>query len=219
MALARELNDWVVHQHEGSQGPHFVGVKPALAIRACRLNPGRSFTLAATSGPSFEVTFDQSTFAKNLGQTFQQEKVTPASALFRRLAIGVVVAVLALGGWTAYNSSHEREVAATVASLAGDQKNQKEALARVSATAAASISQDVVNRMRKATFLVVMEDAQGRKFGMGTAWAVGPNTLATNAHIAGFCDDQFPVEDRKLAECNEIKPGEKCLCCNPGLEA
>jgi hypothetical protein len=220
LALVRDLNDWVVHLHEGSQGAHYVGIEPALAGPGLPIESGSIFHLGNDTGPSFDVTFDQSALAGDLRQTVSQEKVTLAPQLFRRLAIGggLVAALLAVAfGWsTAQNMRRDHELAATVASLAVDQKNDRNALAHMSAAAAASIDQNIINRMRKATFLVVEEDAQGRKFGMGTAWAIGPDVLATNAHIAGICDDTFPIADRSMAECNELKPGERMLVVQPG---
>lgn len=219
-ALVRELDDWLLHLHEGPHGAHFVSVKPALAEPDQPIESGSVFHLGRNDGPSFEVKFDQPVLAGDVKETVSQEKVTPARVLVRRLTIagGAVAAVLAVavGGWTAYYMKHEREVAATVASLSQDQRNEKDAMKQMSAAAAATIDQSVIDRARNATFLVVMEDAQGRKFGVGTAWAIGTDVLATNAHIAGLCDENFPVADRELAECNDLKPGEKLSVLQPG---
>ena len=220
LALVRELNDWVIHPHEGPHGAHFVAVKPALADPGQPIESGTIFHLGREDGPSFEVKFEPLNLAGSLKETQYQEKVTPTPVLFRRLAIGAiafgVVFLAILGGWITLYFKHERDVAATIASLTLDATNNKAAVDRLGKAAAASINQGVIDRVRNATFLVVMEDAEGRRFGVGTAWAIGPDVLATNAHIAGLCDDNFPESDRKLAECNELKPGEKLLVMQPG---
>ena len=219
-ALVRELDDWAIHVHEGPHGPHFVSVEPALAAPGEPIASGSVFHLGRDDGPSFEVKFDASNLVGDIQETGYQQKVTPASVQLRRLAIagGAVAVILAgaLGAWVYHYLNHEREVAATVASLAQDQKTQAAAVDRMRKEAAASISQSVIDRVRNATFLVVKEDAQGGKFASGTAWVIGPDVLATNAHMAGFCDDKFPVDERKLNECYDLKPGEKLVVMQPG---
>ncbi len=219
-ALVRELGDWVLHLHEGSHGLHFVSVNGTPAESGKTVDTGSVFHLGRKDGPSFEVKFDQAVLSTAGGVTGAEEKVTPTRVLVRRLTIagGAVAAVLvvAVGIWIPTYYAHEKQVAATVTSLAKDEQNSKDAMAHMRNAAAASIDQSVVDHVRNATFLVVVQDPQGRKFGLGTAWGIGPNVMATNAHIAGLCDDNFPLADRKLAECDDIKPGEQLFVLQPG---
>ncbi len=221
-ALVRELGDWVLHLHEGSHGLHFVSVNGTPAESGQTVDPGSAFHLGRKDGPSFEVKFDQAVRSTASGATGDEEKVTSTRVLLRRLTIagGAVAAVLvvAVGIWFPVNLAHEKQLAATIASINQDREKAEQALAKMRTDAAASIDQSIIDRVRNATFLVVMEDAQGRKFGVGTAWGIGPNVLATNAHIAGLCDANFPVADRKIAECNDLKPGEQLLVLQPGAK-
>ena len=220
MALTRALDDWTVHIHEGARGPHFVSVDSTPVETEAQVRPGGLIRLGRDDGPSLTFQYEPKTLGGGVGETQTQEEVTPAATRTRRLAtVGGALAVvfaLALAGWVEWSGKRQRDMATTIASLTQDQKNEKDVLARINLSAGGAISQDIIDRARAATFLVVKEDAEGRRFGVGTAWVIGSDLLATNAHIAGLCDAKFPAEARKFVECDDLKPGEKLLVLQPG---
>ncbi|MGO9134740.1 MAG: trypsin-like peptidase domain-containing protein [Methylovirgula sp.] len=219
-ALVRQLSDWELHIHEGSHGLHFVSVNGTPVGADQPVDPNSVFHLGRKDGPSFEVKFDQAGLTPNIGATGREDKYVPPTTQLRHVRIvGAIVAVLivgVLGFWYRAYDAQQKQVAATIASLTEDEAKAKQALADSQKAAAASISQSIIDKVWNATFLVILQDAQGRKTALGTAWAIGPNVLATNAHIAGICDDKFPVADRKIAECDDLKPGDKLLVLQSG---
>jgi hypothetical protein len=219
LALVGQLKDWVVHIHEGPRGPHFVSIDGVPAESGQIFKSGAVFHLGRKDGPSFSVNFDQPKFAEGMAATIAQAHVTPTRVLYRRLAlVGGVVAVaiiLVLGGWIAKYLNDQQRTAAAFASLAQDQENAKNALAHLRTNAAATIDQKIIDHLINATFLVYKQDAQGRQFADGTAWVIGPDVLATNAHISALCSE-FTEADKQLASCDDLSPGEKLLVKAPG---
>lgn len=219
-ALVRDLNDWIIHIHEGSHGLHFVNVNGNPVGADQTVDPNSVFHLGRKDGPSFEVKIDRADLSPNIGITGREDKFVPAATQLRHLRLAgafvAVAIVAAIGvGYRIYDQN-QRQMAATIASITQDEAAAKQALAHNQAAAATSISQAVVDKVWNATFLVLLQDAQGRKTALGTAWAIGPHVLATNAHIAGICDEKFPVADRTIAECDKLQPGDKLLVLQSG---
>ncbi len=211
----RQLNDWVVHLHEGPRGPHFVSVDGTPAEFGQVFESGSVFHLGRKDGPSFSVSFRLNPNSPmEWRATVAQAQVTPTRVLYRRLALvgGVVaVAIIAsVGGWIARILNDSKRTAAAFASLAQDQENATNALAHLRTNAAATIDQKIIDHLMRATFLVYKQDAQGRQFADGTAWVIGPDVLATNAHISALCSE-FTDADKQLASCDDLSPGEKLL--------
>lgn len=219
-ALVRELNDWEIHIHEGSHGLHYVSVNGTPVGADQTVDPNSVFHLGRKDGPSFEVKIDRADLSPGIGVTGREDKYVPPTTQLRHLRFaGAFVALLivaVIGVWYRIYDQNQRQMAATIASLSQDEAAAKQALAQKQAAAATSITQAVIDKVWNATFLVLLQDAQGRKTALGTAWVIGPHLLATNAHIAGICDDKFPVPDRTLAECNDLHPGDKLLVLQSG---
>jgi hypothetical protein len=220
-ALVNELGDWVLHIHEGSQGLHFVSVNGEPAESGKTVDSGSIFHLGRKDGPSLAVKFDQAVDSTGGGMTAVEEKTTSTRVLFRRLTIAggaIAVVLVAVVGGTAYkNYTDQQQLAATFASLAKDQKQATDTLIQLRTAAAARIDQNIIDHLVRATFLVYKQDAQGRQFADGTAWVIGPDLLATNAHIAALCSDFQPGDD-KLAACDDLKPNEKLFVRSAGAD-
>ncbi len=222
-ALIRDgsSSDWMLHLY----GTHFVAVDKVPAQQDQPVKSGQKFHLGPATGPSFAVSIERAPGQAANDVTIAQPVVTPLPVQIRHLAIAggalAVILILAVGGSMIATYLHEKEVAATVASLSRDQQKAQADMARIDAAAAASIDQSVIDKLVRATFLVFQQDAKGRQFAMGTAWVIGPNVLATNAHISTDCadlkpDDQ-PLITKELIECNTYKPGEKLFVRQPGV--
>src|SRR5579863_4085982 len=218
-ALVHELNDWIIHLHEGSRGLHFVSVNGSPAEQNQTIEPGAVLHLGRKDGPTVVVSFSQPDLAAGMRMTGREEKVTPTRVLYRRLSLigGIVaVAVIAvLGGWIAKYIDDQKRAAATFASLTKVQQAAADKLAKLRGDAAASIDQKIIDHLVRATFLVYKQDAKGRQFADGTAWVIAPDLLATNAHISALCSE-FSNDDKNLAACDDLPPGEKLLVRSPG---
>ena len=77
------------------------------------------------------------------------------------------------------------------ARLDAAQKDFSAALAR---EANLRIGADVRARLTRAVYQVQLQDAQGSPGGGGTAWVIGPNLLATNAHVGAMRETLTPGE-------------------------
>ena len=219
-ALKHEDGDWLLHLHESSHGtPHVVFVNGTPGDTGQSINPNSVFHLGRKDGPGFSFKFDPVGLDEGALRTRVEAKVSSTRDLYRRLAVtgGVVAALLivVIGGWIAKNIADEKQTAATFASLAKDQQNAAAAIANMRTAAVASFSPSAIDHLVRATFLVYKQDAQGRQFADGTAWVIGPDLLATNAHIAALCSDFQPGDD-KLASCDQIDAGQKLYVRQPG---
>jgi len=100
-----------------------------------------------------------------------------------------VVAILAaagVGAYYYYGGGSEQRFAEAMKSL-------DEVKARV---ASDSISRESRDLLAKAVYLVLTKDASGAEQGQGTAFAIGPHLLGTNAHVAAIQEQLKP--DQKL---------------------
>ncbi len=215
-ALVRDPSgDWELHLY----GDHFVSVDRVPAQPDQPIKSGEVFHLGPVGGPTFEVTVERGA-PKDSKKTEPQPEPTPAPVAVRRLTIvGGVVAlalIVTVGGWIYKNIADQKQVAATVASLAADQQKAQQDLARRRSAAAASFDQSVIDRLARATFLVYKQDAQGSKSVIGTAWVIGPSVLATNAHISARCDELPPDQRKPGSTCQDLAPGETLFVLQPG---
>jgi hypothetical protein len=219
-ALIREVSgDWALHLY----GDHFVGIDKMSAQTDAPIKSGQVLHLGPADGPSFEVAIVRAD--NRSGKTTDpQPRPAPASVRLRRIAIGGGMIALALictlGVFIGRDVVDQHRLAATFASISGDQKQEQVAIAEASQEAGKSISQSAIDRLARGTFLVYFQDAQGNQTPDGTAWVIGPNVLATNAHIAARCDQFTPenleLQKKNLAVCNDYPPGLKMFVRQPG---
>lgn len=98
--------------------------------------------------------------------------------------VAAVVILLAILFPVLYLALQERvgEVDRRVAGL--DRLEQKyEVMSQALADSGVGL-QDALARAAESTYLVVYQGEDGNELGFGTAWVVGPGSLATNAHVA-----------------------------------
>lgn len=170
----------------------FVAVNGVAADPGAAVPPGAKIELGQRGGPSFEVRIEAGAPTDNLPLTARQEQdegprklaacASSTATMARRAAlVGVALAVLAAGGsYLVYLFS---------ASTAAQFNSAVTALGAAQAKLASdSISTDVRQRLSRSAFLALKKDANGNTRGVGTAWPVGPNLLATNAHVAEIRD-------------------------------
>ncbi|MGB8277935.1 MAG: trypsin-like peptidase domain-containing protein [Methylovirgula sp.] len=219
-ALVRDASgDWALQLY----GDHFVSVDKIPAEPDQPIKSGEVFHLGPADGPTFEVTVERAAL-KDSKKTEPQPEPAPVPVLLRRLMIiGGVVAlaiVVTVGGWIYKKNADQKQMTATLTSLAKDQKKAAEDVAQMRSAAAASIDQSFIDRLARGTFLVYLQDAQGNKTAFGTAWVIGPNVLATNSHISGRCDaftpDDMQLVKMNLVECDDVPPGQKMFVRQPG---
>ena len=179
-------------------GGHYVDVDGLPADPQVQLPPTATIRLGGPEGPSFKVTVDHSKTSSTLLPTQDQKKVVPERLLAgraRQFALGgaALAAAVAIGlGVVAYQANAERE---RQQALADGLSQQVIALnAREKASAGERISVADRARLSRSVYAVIVQDSSGREDLLGTAWAVRPNLLATNSHVA--------------ADFKALKPGE-----------
>lgn len=187
-------------------GDPFVAVNGETGEVGETVHSGAKIELGKHGGPSFEVTIEGQKLDDALPVTQTQEAIVGSRALAgqarqaatgaRRFAvIGLVIALLAAGGVGAYyyyGGNAERRFAEAIKSL-------DEVKARVASDSISRESRDV---LAQAVYLVLTKDASGAEQGQGTAFAIGPHLLGTNAHVAAIAED--------------LKPGQKLYVRAPG---
>lgn len=182
-------------------GDPFVAVngEPVESSRA--LHKGDVVELGKRGGPSFEVVhLDDVTTARPLAETQVQERVTnqrAAVASAKRLAIGaaalaVLIALGATGGVYFWSAGQGARLDQAVASLT-------EAQAKA---ASENMSAAVRDKLLAASYLVYVRHSSGQEQPGGSASPIGPNLLATNAHVAEMM--------------SELKDGQKLYVKAPG---
>lgn len=181
-------------------GDPFVAVNGEAGEIGETVYSGAKIELGKHGGPSFEVILEGQKLEDALPVTQAQEAVVGSRALAgqarqaatgarRFAAIGLVVAILAAGGVGAYyyygNNAEQR--------FAEAMKSLDEVKVRV---ASDSIRREDRDLLAKAVYLVLTKDATGAEQGQGTAFAIGPHLLGTNAHVAAIQEELKP--DQKL---------------------
>jgi hypothetical protein len=182
-------------------GDPFVAVngEPVESSRA--LHKGDIVELGKRGGPSFEVVhIDEAMTSRILAETQVQEKVTNqrvAVASAKRMAIAgaalaVIVAVGAASAVYFWSAGQGARLNEAVAALADSQAK----------VAAQNIGQPVREKLLAASFLVYVRQPGGEERPLGSASPIGPNLLATNAHIAVVME--------------ELRQGQKLFVKAPG---
>jgi Trypsin-like peptidase domain len=185
-------------------GDHYVAVNGTPADTGTAVHSKDKVELGQPGGPSFTIELEKEGLQDQLPVTGAQFKVEGAHAAAERSRvaasragrfgmIGLVVALLAVGVAGAFWYT-TRSDAARLGELAADlTKRQAEIVAQ-------TIPDAVRQKLLDAAFLVMKITPTGRQF--GSASPIGPDTLATNAHVAAMFD--------------ELKPDERMFVRSPG---
>lgn len=141
------------------------------------VKPGSKFRLAGPKGPTFEALIDQ---PAKPGLVTEPNYVPPSEfKLIKRLqraAAVLFVVLLAGGAGLLYRDwQHKEDVRALAADLA-------KADAKLTELAENTIPKSAQDALQQAVYLVAKVE-NGKDVGQATAWAFGPNMLATNAHV------------------------------------
>jgi hypothetical protein len=179
-------------------GTPFVAIDGTPADNGQVVRDGAKIELGRVGGPAFNLGIAEDTRADNYLRTAGQAEAaspraiaTQASTMARvARAIAAVAVVVAVGGGgvAAYNHISTSQ---TTARLDAAQKEFADALAR---EANLRISADVRAHLARAAYHVELQDATQRIRAAGTAWPVGPNLLATNAHVGILREGLRPRE-------------------------
>jgi len=184
-AIARKPSgSWTVELF----GTPFVAIDATPADNGQVVRDGARIELGRIGGPAFTLHISEDARTDNYLKTAGQAEApspravaTQASTMARlaRAVAGLAV-VVALGGagFAAYNMISASN---TAARLDAAQKGFADALAR---EASLRIGPEVRAHLSRAVYHVQLQDAQQRIQAGGTAWVVGSNLLATNAHVA-----------------------------------
>ena len=167
-------------------GDPFVAVNGEPAENGMAVHSGAKIELGEFGGPSFEIDLQGEGLANELPVTQPQHKVLGAHAVAdhaehsavraRRFAlIGLAIAILVGGGAAAFVYLARNEAARLNSAL--------EALNREQAQLASeSIPRAVRDNLLRAAYFVVTRKEDREEY--GTASPIGPDLLATNAHVA-----------------------------------
>lgn len=198
--LRQPSGDWVIDLF----GDHYVEIDGVAAEPHQPVRDGSKIRLGRRDGPKFQVMVTRAEKANDLPQTSHQEKPVPVRILIRRdvgVGLGLLgLVVLGAGGWVYSDWSSRKQLDQRFSQLA---KHQEESDKDRSRDSAARISDEAQARLARSVYLVILRDEVGREFASGTAWPVGKNLLATNAHI---------TELR-----TKLKTGETMVVRSPGL--
>jgi hypothetical protein len=193
--------DWTVELF----GRPFVAIDGEPADLGAPVHNGSVIELGRRGGPSFEVLIEGETCDMAV-KTLPQEQVRGSRAAAteaqraatgaRRVGVAaIVLGLVAVGGAGALVyllDRSDREFAHQLRGL----RQQQERLA------AESIPREFRDRLAKAAFYVIHRSASGRETWGGTAFPIGPHTLATAAHVAVVRE--------------QLEPGDKLLVRAPG---
>jgi hypothetical protein len=187
-------------------GDPFVAMDGKPVDEAQAVRSGARIELGRRGGPSFIIDLVGEQAASKLPVTETQETVEGAhsaaaqagrsAALARTIGIvGIVLAIVAAGaagGFYYLGQSEGARLADAVAALTAEQKRAAEQ----------TISKEAKDRLMQAAYLVLTQGPGGSFSPRGTASPIGPDLLATNAHIGAIFF--------------RLKPGEKMYVRAPG---
>src|SRR5436305_2603739 len=169
-------------------GTPFVAIDGTPADNGQVVRDGAKIELGRIGGPALSVGIAEDARSDNYLRTAGQAEAPSARTIATQAgtmarvarAVAAVAVVVALGGgaFAAYNYISTSNTAARLDSA---QKEFADALAR---EANLRIGADVRAHLSRAAYYVQLQDEQQRLDGVGTAWMVAPNLLATNAHVA-----------------------------------
>ena len=163
---------------------HYVEINKEPAKNQSTVKSGSKFRLGDAKGPSFDVLIEQP--AKKGAVT--EENYEPPSEFslikqLQRVAAVLFVMLLAGGALFFYRDwQHGKEVNRLAADIAKTDDQLTE-------LAKHAIPQSAQNALQQAVYLVA-EVGRKNDDGKATAWAFGPNMLATNAHVTKEIEGQ-----------------------------
>jgi hypothetical protein len=179
-------------------GTPYVAIDGQPADNGQVVRDGAKMELGRIGGPSLGVGISEDARGDNYLKTAGQAEAasprqlaTQASGMAKvARAVAAVAVVVALGGgaFAAYNYISTNQ---TTARLESAQKEFSDALQK---EANLRISADVRAHVARAVYHVELQDAEQRTRAGGTAWVVGPNMLATNAHVGILREGLRPRE-------------------------
>lgn len=179
-------------------GTPYVAIDGQPADNGQVVRGGVKIELGRIGGPALGVGITEDARTDNYLKTAGQAEAasprqiaTQASTMAKvARAVAAVAVVVALGGgaFALYNYISTSQATARLESA---QKEFSEALQK---EASLRIGADARARLARAVYHVQLQDAQQRFRAGGTAWVVGPNLLATNAHVALLREGLRPLE-------------------------
>jgi hypothetical protein len=179
-------------------GTPYVAIDGQPADNGQVVRGGVKIELGRAGGPAVGVGITEDARADNYLKTAAQAEAASPRQLATQAsgtakvarAIAAVAVIVALGGgaFAAYNYISTTQ---TTARLESAQRQFSDALAK---EANLRIGADVRAHIARAVYHVELQDAEQRVRGAGTAWVVGPNLLATNAHVGILREGLRPRE-------------------------
>ena len=169
-------------------GTPFVAIDGTPADNGQVVRDGAKIELGRVGGPALGVGIGEDARTDNYLRTAGQAEAPSARAIATQAgtmarvarAVAALAVIVAVGGgaFAAYNYISTSN---TTARLDAAQKEFADALAR---EANLRIGPEARAHLSRAVYHVQLQDAEQRVKAAGTAWVVGPNLLATNAHVA-----------------------------------
>ena len=179
-------------------GTPFVAIDGTPADNGQVVRDGAKIELGRVGGPAFSLGIAEDSRTDNYLKTAGQAEAPSARAIAiqagtmarvaRIAAVAAVLVALGGGAFAAYNYVSTSQ---TAARLDAAQKEFSGALAR---EANLRIGADARAHVSRAVYHVELQDADQRVRAGGTAWVVGPNMLATNAHVGILREGLRPRE-------------------------
>ncbi|MEJ0077902.1 MAG: trypsin-like peptidase domain-containing protein [Alphaproteobacteria bacterium] len=179
-------------------GTPYVAIAGAPADNGQVVRDGARIELGRIGGPALGLGITEDARGDNYLKTAgQAEAASPRqlatqaggmARVARAIAAAAVVVALGGGAVAAYNYISTSQ---TTARLESAQQQFSDALAK---EANLRIGADVRAHIDRAVYHVELQDADQRIRAAGTAWVVGPNMLATNAHVGILREGLRPRE-------------------------
>ncbi len=156
---------------------HYVEIDGEPVKNQATVKSGSTFRLGGAKGPTFALLIDQPV---KQGVVTEANYEPPSEfkliKQLQRVAAVLFVVLLAGGSLFLYRDwQHDRDVRALAADLA-------KADAKLTAIAESTIPKSAQENLQKAVYLVAKVNGD-TLVGAATAWAFGPDLLATNAHV------------------------------------
>ncbi|MGE0650697.1 MAG: serine protease [Alphaproteobacteria bacterium] len=137
--------------------------------------------LGGKDGPLFEVEVGPEAADADMLATLRQRtmrQLPEFSRRNRRLLIGLcavfVVSIATIGIYTTVKEDQWTVLSKSIENVRETQQRNATRL----------FSPEVLTRLKESVYVAVMRDSDGRQSPFATAFAIGPNLLATNAHVA-----------------------------------
>jgi len=179
-------------------GTPFVAIDGTPADNGQVVRDGAKIELGRIGGPALGVGISDDARTDNYLKTAGQAEAPSArviatqagtmARLARAVAAVAVVVAVAGGAFAAYNYISTSNTTARI------DKAQKEFASALAREAELRIGADIRAHIARAVYHVELQDAEQRLRGAGTAWVVGSNLLATNAHVGILREGLRPRE-------------------------